>query len=131
MEGIYDSNQSLGISVEQLAKLMQELGCEKIYLKALSPNDNSKNQPYMARHLNDLSSFYKGDITTSVTTSEKTITPSNQIKYQVDFEQIGITKSLSKFNDLNCHHIVSRFLVHFVILLISKYVPSRFLADCQ
>ena len=26
MEGIYDSNQSLGISVEQLAKLMQELG---------------------------------------------------------------------------------------------------------
>ena len=85
MEGIYDSNQSLGISVEQLAKLMQELGCEKIYVKALSPNDNSKNQPYMARHLNDLSSFYKGDITTSVTTSEKTITPSNQIKYQVDF----------------------------------------------
>ena len=73
MEGTYDSNQSLGISVEQLAKLMQELGCEKIYIKALSPNDNSKNQPYMARHLNDLSSFYKGDITASVTTSEKII----------------------------------------------------------
>jgi len=85
MEGIYDSNQSLGISVEQLAKLMQELGCEKIYVKALAPNDNSKNQPYMAGHLNDLSNFHKGDITTSVTTSEKIITGKNRIKYQVDF----------------------------------------------
>lgn len=85
MEGIYDSNQSLGISVEQLAKLMQDLGCEKLYIKALAPNDNSKNQPYMAGHLNDLSSFYKGDIAASVTTSEKIIRRNNRIKYQVDF----------------------------------------------
>ena len=85
MNGIYDSNQSLGISVEQLTKLMQALGCEKIYVKALAPNDNSKNQPYMAGHLNDLNSFYKGDIITSVTTSEKIIKRNNRVKYQVDF----------------------------------------------
>jgi hypothetical protein len=85
MNGIYDSNQSLGISVEQLTKLMQGLGCEKLYVKALAPNDNSKNQPYMAGHLNDLNNFYKGDIITSVTTSEKIITRNNRIKYQVDF----------------------------------------------
>jgi len=85
MEGTYDSPESLGISLEQLVELLQHLGCEKIYVKGLAPNDNSKNQPYMGGHLNDLASFYKGEITASVTTSEKNTTSKNHIKYQVDF----------------------------------------------
>lgn len=35
------------MNLQNLKKLFADNGCQKIYLKNLSPNDNSKNQVYL------------------------------------------------------------------------------------
>ena len=55
--GTYDSTHAREISFESLVKLMTDMGGDKIFIKKLSPNDNSKNQPYFGSHLTDVS-FY-------------------------------------------------------------------------
>jgi len=42
---------------QKILKLYSDLGCERIYVKRLSPNDNSKNQVYLAGNFDVLNIF--------------------------------------------------------------------------
>lgn len=80
---IYDSQASKDLSVENLTNIYCDQGVTRIYYKLLSPNDNSKNQPYMGGHLTDLGFLPTGEITESDSTSNKTKDPKRRIKYTV------------------------------------------------
>ncbi len=51
---IYDSYASRQLSLANLIKIYSSEGVSRVIYKKLSPNDNSKNQPYMGSHLTDL-----------------------------------------------------------------------------
>ena len=83
---IYDSNQSKELSINSLIEIFKNKDVTRIYYKLLSPNDNSKNQPYLAGHLTDLGFIPTGEISESKSTSNKTSNPKRQIKYTVDLD---------------------------------------------
>ena len=78
--GTYDTPESKKISLLELQDIYRRLGCKKIYVKKLAPNDNSKNQPYFGSHLTDLPFIPTQEIVASATTSNKN--SKRKIKYQ-------------------------------------------------
>jgi len=83
---IYDSDLSKDFSIQSLVEIFKNKDVIHIYYKLLSPNDNSKNQPYLAGHITDLSFIPTGEITESKSTSNKTNNPKRQIKYSIDLD---------------------------------------------
>lgn len=79
-QGTYDTPSAKGISLGNVTRMMQSLSVSNIYVKKLSPNDNSKNQPYLGGHLTDLPFIPTGEITASPTDSQKT--SKTKIKFQ-------------------------------------------------
>ncbi|MDH5784849.1 MAG: MvaI/BcnI restriction endonuclease family protein [Chromatiales bacterium] len=71
---IFDNEAAKILSVKRLVELYRDMGVSRIYYKLLSPNDNSKNQPYLAGQLTDLAFLPTGKI-------EETETSSNKQKY--------------------------------------------------
>jgi len=91
---IYDNESSKILSIKKLIELYRDQGVSRIYYKLLSPNDNSKNQPYMAGHLTDLAFLPTGEISETSTTSNKQRTAKTnkrKIKYLVaiDFQWLS------------------------------------------
>ncbi len=80
--GTYDTQAAKSISLDRLINIFHDLGAEKLYVKSLAPNDNSKNQPYFGAHLTDLAFIPTGEPVPSPTTSKKPKDPKRQIKYQ-------------------------------------------------
>jgi len=80
---IYDSASSKVLSIKKLVDIYRDQGVSRIYYKLLSPNDNSKNQPYMAGHLTDLAFLPTGEITETSSTSNKQKNNKRKIKYLV------------------------------------------------
>jgi hypothetical protein len=78
---IYDSPKAKGISIADLIAIYKRLGVQRLIYKELSPNDNSKNQPYLAGHLTDLGFLPTGSIQKSKSTSRKTTDAKRQVKY--------------------------------------------------
>ncbi|MFK5892978.1 MAG: hypothetical protein QM504_07130, partial [Pseudomonadota bacterium] len=78
---IYDCDNSKELSVNNLVNIFYVNDVTRLYYKFLSPNDNSKNQPYMGGHLTDLGFLPIGEIVASDSTSKKTKNPKRQIKY--------------------------------------------------
>ncbi|MBC8551919.1 MAG: hypothetical protein H8D23_19905 [Candidatus Brocadiales bacterium] len=78
---IYDSLVSKELSVLKLIEIYSGCDVQRIFYKNLSPNDNSKNQPYLGGHLTDLGFLPTGEIVNSQSTSGKTSDPKRQIKY--------------------------------------------------
>lgn len=78
-QGTYDTQAAKEISLETITQIMQDLRVSNIYVKSLSPNDNSKNQPYLGSHLTDLPFIPTSEITASTTASKKIIQNKNQI----------------------------------------------------
>ena len=78
---IYDSFNSRELSVNKLIELYRSMGVSRVIYKKLSPNDNSKNQPYMGGNLTDLGFFPTGEIVASPSTSGKIKDPKRKIKY--------------------------------------------------
>ena len=78
----YDTTVALSIELEGVISLMSKHSVHKIYVKKLSPNDNSKNQPYFGFHLTDLPFIPTGEMEASQSTSNKTKDSSRKIKYQ-------------------------------------------------
>ena len=76
----YDSSISRDLSIDKLLELYSSLGVSRVIFKKLSPNDNSKNQPYLGGHLTDLGFLPTGEIVDSPSTSGKTKDPKRQIK---------------------------------------------------
>lgn len=83
---IYDTRLSKDISVDSLVATFKSKGVTSIYYKLLSPNDNSKNQLYLAGHLTDLAFLPTSEITESKTTSSKNKNAKRQIKYTVSLD---------------------------------------------
>lgn len=81
---IYDSAASKELSLSKLLQMSAAMGVRRLVFKKLSPNDNSKNQPYLAGHLTDLGFLPTGEIVSSASTSSKTKDPKRQIKYTTD-----------------------------------------------
>ena len=82
----YDSNSAKQIGLSGIKAILRTLGVNEIYIKRLSPNDNSKNQPYFGKHLTDLSFIPTGSTEISESKSKKTSDPKRKIKYQVKLE---------------------------------------------
>lgn len=83
--GNYDSEAARHVSLKKILDILNDLGAQKIYIKKLSPNDNSKNQPYFGSHLTDLPFIPTGEIVASDTTSNKASIKKNDkkaVKYQ-------------------------------------------------
>lgn len=78
---IYDTSVSLNSSLDNLVSLYRELGVDRIIYKPLSPNDNSKNQPYIAGHFTDIGFIPTDELVASLTTSKKTSDPKRQVKF--------------------------------------------------
>lgn len=81
---IYDTRSSKELSLGSLLETFKSKDVTHIYYKILSPNDNSKNQPYMAGHITDLGFLPTGEVTESSSTSRKTNDPKRQIKYAIE-----------------------------------------------
>ena len=81
---IYDSNQSVNLSLEKLIEIYRNLGIDRIIYKALSPNDNSKNQLYIAGHFTDIGYIPTKELIPSLSTSNKTSDPKRQVKFTAD-----------------------------------------------
>lgn len=87
---IYDNRPSIELSIDNLANIYHRLGVTRIFYKSLSPNDNSKNQPYMAGHLTELGFLPTGEVTESISTSRKTKDPKRKIKYSIKLDYFWI-----------------------------------------
>ncbi|MCP4546384.1 MAG: hypothetical protein GY835_07955 [bacterium] len=57
--------------MDALLSVFQDFDCDKVIFKRLTPNDNSKNQPYFGSHLTDLSFLPIGQVEASDSTSPK------------------------------------------------------------
>lgn len=81
---IYDSAASDGNSLEGLTNAFRNLGVDRVVYKLLSPNDNSKNQPYLAGHFTDIGYIPTKELVPTPSTSRKTSDPKRQIKFTAD-----------------------------------------------
>ena len=88
---IYDSNLSKSLSINSLLELFTNKNVTRVYYKLLSPNDNSKNQPYMAGHITDLGFIPTGEVTESASTSRKTKDPKRKVKYLIELDYSWIS----------------------------------------
>lgn len=78
---IYDSYDARELSLERLISLYRQLNAIRLVYKELAPNDNSKNQPYLAGHFTDLGFLPTGDLIPSLSSSQKTNNPKRKIKF--------------------------------------------------
>ena len=85
-KGTYDTKNAVHIKLDAIVNLMGCQGVDKIYIKKLAPNDNSKNQPYFGFHLTDLPFIPTGPMEASQSTSSKTSNKNRQIKYQTSIK---------------------------------------------
>jgi len=94
---IYDSPTSINLSLDTLVNLCRDLGVKRIIYKPLSPNDNSKNQPYMGGHLTELGFLPTGNIIESQSTSGKTRDPKRKIKYTTTLDYYWLSSDGQKY----------------------------------
>ncbi|HEX7048039.1 MAG TPA: MvaI/BcnI family restriction endonuclease [Gammaproteobacteria bacterium] len=71
MTSTYDSAAARNLSLDSLRQILTDLGVDRILLKALAPNDNSKNQPYLGKDMSVLNVIPTGHISESDSTSKK------------------------------------------------------------
>ena len=83
-QGTYDGSAGRELSLSNLVDLYHGQGVTRIFYKILSPNDNSKNQPWMASHLTDLGFLPTHEVTESRTRSQKNT--KRKIKYFVKLD---------------------------------------------
>ncbi len=80
-KSIYDSHAGKSLALSGLLQIFNEHGVRRVIYKVLSPNDNSKNQPYMAGHLTELGFLPTGSISETQTRSLKTNDPKRKVKF--------------------------------------------------
>ena len=88
---IYDTPESLALSLDNIIHIFKKVGVNQILFKRLAPNDNSKNQPYLASHISELSFLPTTNIVQESSTSGKTKDPKRQIRYKaaLDFSWLS------------------------------------------
>lgn len=83
---IFDSIAGHSKSLANLTSTYMQLGIDRVIYKLLSPNDNSKNQLYLAGHFTDIGYIPTKELVASPTTSQKTSDPKRQIKFIADLD---------------------------------------------
>ncbi len=78
---VYDTDDSLSLAISELKEIFNRAGVVQILYKRLAPNDNSKNQLYLAQHLSELAFLPTGDIGQESSSSSKTSDPRRKIRY--------------------------------------------------
>lgn len=61
----YDPAATRSVSLGGVRKLFVDAGAERLYMKILSPNDNSKNQPYLGGDFSSLNILPTGELAES------------------------------------------------------------------
>lgn len=79
--GTYDSPAARSISLSAVLSLFSHSGVDRVYVKKLAPNDNSKNQLYLGGHLSELAFLPIGELQGVNTDSRKTVRPGRSIRY--------------------------------------------------
>ena len=75
----YSSATATDMSLSTLKLMLGRYGCDQIFVKALAPNDNSKNQIYLASHPDHLRSIPKDNWEIHELTSKKPNTANKKI----------------------------------------------------
>lgn len=89
--GTYDSQIDKKVNLRTLELIMKDRDVTKIYIKKLSPNDNSKNQPYMGGDLTELAFIPTGSVEPSISLSKKKTKPDADVKFQASLDLEWIT----------------------------------------
>lgn len=89
--GTYSSVTARELQLSRLKLILREKGVKRLYIKNLSPNDNSKNQPYFGDgELSALNLFPTGEVTVEKSSSKKTgSTGKYRMKASMPFSWIG------------------------------------------
>ena len=80
------------MTLNRLLEIFSDKHCKKVYVKKLSPNDNSKNQIYLAESFDVLNIFPSGKIITDKDGERKKVT----LKSKLDFywiDEAGISNA--------------------------------------
>ena len=90
---IYDSAESLELTLEGLKGIFGKAGATQLLFKQLAPNDNSKNQPYLASHISELSFLPSGDISKNRLLPKKrqTLSVKSGINHRFHFHGLMLT----------------------------------------
>lgn len=80
MTDTYDPALARGISLDGVRQLLSAAGAERLYMKLLAPNDNSKNQPYLGGDFSALNILPSGELVESESSSGKSTKPSGRKK---------------------------------------------------
>jgi len=94
---IYDTSGSKELALDRLIDIFQSNGVVRVIYKNLSPNDNSKNQPYVGSHLTDLGFLPAGDIIESASRSVKTKDPKRKVKYTAPLNYAWLSAEGTKY----------------------------------
>ncbi|EDM83432.1 MvaI/BcnI family restriction endonuclease [Limnobacter sp. MED105] len=89
--GTYDTKPSKDANLKKILRIISDLGAERVFVKKLSPNDNSKNQPYFGAHFSDIPFIPTGTTVASKTKSNKSPSKKNknrEIKFQATMKLI-------------------------------------------
>lgn len=78
---IYDSAASYEFSLDTLLDCFSANGVERVIYKNLAPNDNSKNQPYLAADFSDIGFIPCGALVPSTSTSLKKMSEKRRTKF--------------------------------------------------
>ncbi|MBL4682106.1 MAG: hypothetical protein JKY88_15455 [Pseudomonadales bacterium] len=95
---IYDLQLAKDFALADLISCYRELGVSRLIYKLLSPNDNSKNQPYFGGHLTDLGFLPTQDISESQTTSNKTKDPKRQVKFVANLNMFWLSSDCQLYH---------------------------------
>ncbi|QGX41758.1 MvaI/BcnI restriction endonuclease family protein [Permianibacter aggregans] len=78
------------MTLQKLLRLFRDCGVNRLYVKLLSPNDNSKNQPYFGGDFSSLNIFPTGPISVVESASKKSLGEKRFIyKAPLSFRWIG------------------------------------------
>lgn len=77
-----------GMTLQKLFEIFRNNRVQQSYIKRLSPNDNSKNQPYFGGDLAVLNMLPAGELVAEQTSSEKPSRSSTRFKAPLDFKWI-------------------------------------------
>jgi hypothetical protein len=80
MTDTYDPMLAQGISLDGVRQLLSDAGAERLYMKLLAPNDNSKNQPYLGGDFSALNILPSGELVESESSSGKSTKHSGRKK---------------------------------------------------
>ena len=86
---MYSSETATNVTLDCVFQVFKRLGVNRIVYKNLSPNDNSKNQPYLAGDFADLGFLPTGELIPSQTTSKKVVSLSMMLNLLLCLIGIG------------------------------------------